>query len=1096
MLAWMQPTETPRHRSRDVPLCDIKRRIIVRASAGGLPNGHPKMSKPADGPKRRTAKRKRPKAARIAEQSATEILESLSDALVVLDRQGRCTYINRVAEGMAGLSREEMLGRTIWEVFPEGTAQFEAACRRAMESAVTVRFEEYYPTLNTWFEHTCHASADRVTVSARDITERKQMEEALRGREERFRRYFELGLIGMAITSPTKGILEVNDCICEILGYERSELLQLTWAELTHPDDLAADIESFNRVMAGEIDGYVMDKRWIRKNGQVIDAMISVKCMRRLDGSVDYFLALLQDVTERKRAQEALRERERLMLQITELSPVVLDVFDLATGRHTYRSSNTVSLFGYTPDEIEQMENHWAVLVYPEDMPRLQENIERLKRLNDGEINEFECRVQRPDGEWRWVLARSMVFARNERGEVWQEINATFDITEHKRAEQALRASEERLRLLVESAEDYAIITFDTEGRVSGWNSGATRTFGYDEAEIIGRSGEILFTPEDRELGVPAEEMKLAREKKRAVNERYYFRKDRTRFFGSGVTNVLHDHAGQGYVKIVRDLTERTQAEEALHRAHEELEERVLERTRELTALNEELKKEITERKRAQEELRRSEVYLVEGQTLSHTGSGAWNVSTGDVFWSDEMYRIYGFEPRSVQPSYEVFSQLVHPDERLSLQRAFENVVLEASDYDLEFRIIRPDGAIRSVHSVGHPTFNESGELTELVGTVMDITDRKEAEEKLAASEHRFRLLLESIPHHIWSFRADGSIGYWNQRLIDYTGLTTEELAQGCWAAIHPDDVEPCRAAWRDAWSKRTPFEREQRVRGRDGRYRRFLSRGVPVPGEAGQLLEWFGTDTDIEDLRQAQETLHVLQAELAHMARVTTMGELVASIAHEVNQPLTGVITNSHACVRWLVRDTPSLEEAQDCLGRIIQEAHRASEVINRIRTFLKRGSPEKVLLDINELIRDTIALVAREVARKEVLVQTDLAAGLAAVLGDRIQLQQVMLNLVMNAMEAISTKGDGPREILLTSREQAADQIVVTVRDSGVGIDPAKMDQLFQPFFSTKAAGMGMGLSISRSLIEAHGGRLWAIPEERDGATFQFSLPAHAPA
>lgn len=319
------------------------------------------------------------------------------------------------------------------------------------------------------------------------------------------------------------------------------------------------------------------------------------------------------------------------------------------------------------------MNDQFAVLVHPEHMPRLKENIERLKRLKDGEINEFQCRVRRRDGEWRWVLSRSMVFARNEGGEVWQEVNATIDITEQKRAEEALRASEERLRLLVDSAEDYAIITLDTEGRVSGWSSGAARVFGYAEAEIIGRSGEILFTPEDRERRIPVEEMKHVREEGRACYERYYLRKDGTRIFVSGVATVLRDHNGQGYVKIARDLTERKQAEEALRRAHDELEVRVVELTRQLTALNEELTKEIAERKRAQEELRRSEAYLAEGQRLSHTGSGAWNVSTAEVFWSEETYRICGFEPGTVKPSYEVLFELVHPEERLSLARARES---------------------------------------------------------------------------------------------------------------------------------------------------------------------------------------------------------------------------------------------------------------------------------------------------------------------------------------------------------------------------------------------------------------------------------------
>jgi PAS domain S-box-containing protein len=924
-----------------------------------LIEGALEMGKPADEWKR-SAKKSRSKR-RIAEQTAADVLEHMPEAVVTLNHEWRYMYVNRAGERIARRSREEMLGRTIREIVPESAAQLETACRRALEERAAVHFEEYYAPRDVWFEDTVYPFGDCVSVWLRDITERKRTGDALRKSEERFRSYFELGLIGMAITSPTKGIIEVNDHICKILGYERSELLQLTWAELTYPDDLSADVQSFNRVIAGEIDGYSIDKRWIRKDGQVINATISVKCLRKIDGSVDYFLALLQDVTD------------------------------------------------------------------------------------------------------------------------------------HKRTYEALRASEERLRLLVESAEDYAIITLDTEGRVSGWSSGAMRMFGYAEVEIIGRSGEILFTPEDRELGIPVEEMKRAREEGRASGERYYLRKDRTILFASGVTAVLRDHKGQGYVKIARDLTERRQAEEALRRAHEESEQRVIERTRELTILNEELKKEIAERKRAQEKLRRSEAYLAEAQRLSHTGSWAWNASTGELFWSTEHFRIFGIAPSEVAPPFPSVVQYIHPEDRSFTELAFDGSLREGSDFEVTYRVIRPDGTIRHIHSLAHPVFDEQGTLVEYVGTIVDVTERKRTELKLRESERRFRLLLESIPHHVWSFRIDGSLAYWNQRLIDYTGLTIEELRQGGWGALHPDDIEPVRQAWAEASSKGEPYEQEQRMRGHDGRYRRFLCRGVPAPDESGKVVEWFGTDTDIEDLRRAEETLRAVQTELAHMARVTTMGELAASIAHEVNQPLTAVVANGNACVRWLARDPPNLEEAYQALVRIIKEAIRASEVVNRIRTFLKRSAPEKVSLDINELIRDTIALVSSEITRSQMHLETDLVPDISPVLGDRIQLQQVILNLLMNAIEANSEMNAGPREILMTSQQPAPDQVVVAVRDSGVGIEGTNLEQVFNPFFTTKLGGMGMGLSISRSLVEAHGGRLWAIQNDRHGATFEFFLPAH---
>jgi C4-dicarboxylate-specific signal transduction histidine kinase len=233
------------------------------------------------------------------------------------------------------------------------------------------------------------------------------------------------------------------------------------------------------------------------------------------------------------------------------------------------------------------------------------------------------------------------------------------------------------------------------------------------------------------------------------------------------------------------------------------------------------------------------------------------------------------------------------------------------------------------------------------------------------------------------------------------------------------------------------------------------------------------------------------MRTELAHMARVSTMGELVASVAHEVNQPLTAVVADGTACIHWLDRHPPNLHEANEALTRIINEANRAGQVISRIRTFLKRSPTENVPLSVNDLIRDTIALVGGEMFKKRIVMQADLAADLPAILGDRIQLQQVILNLLMNAIEAVAAKSEGTRQIVISSKNQPFDQILIAVRDSGMGIDRASVEQLFRPFVTTKAGGMGMGLSISRSIVEGHGGRLWATPNEREGATFQFSVP-----
>jgi PAS domain S-box-containing protein len=372
----------------------------------------------------------------------------------------------------------------------------------------------------------------------------------------------------------------------------------------------------------------------------------------------------------------------------------------------------------------------------------------------------------------------------------------------------------------------------------------------------------------------------------------------------------------------------------------------------------------------------------------------------------------------------------------------------------------------------------------------MDTTERKQAEEKLFASERRFRQFAEAIPHHVWTFRADGSVGYYNQRLLDYTGLTAEARQAGARAALHPDDAERVRAAWRHAWETGEPYEQEQRVLGRDGRFRRFTCRAVAVRDASGQIIEWFGTDTDVEDRRSAEEAVNQAWVELAHVNRAMTMGELTASIAHELNQPLAAVVTNANACERWLAASTPNIAEANESLRRIGRDARRASDVIARIRGLFTRRPSLMTQLRIDEVIRDVSLLVQKETRAKDVEMRVTAAEGLPAIVADRVQLQQVILNLVMNAMEAMS-EVHRPRILEVRAEPYGEDGVAVSVRDSGDGVNPHNAQRIFDAFFTTKAQGMGMGLAISRSIIEAHGGRLSARNNEGGGATFQFTLP-----
>jgi len=313
---------------------------------------------------------------------------------------------------------------------------------------------------------------------------------------------------------------------------------------------------------------------------------------------------------------------------------------------------------------------------------------------------------------------------------------------------------------------------------------------------------------------------------------------------------------------------------------------------------------------------------------------------------------------------------------------------------------------------------------------------------------------------------------------------------------IHAEDRESFRRFWQEALSTGKPFEGEWRVRGADGEYRWFFTRGVPLQDREQKTLRWYGTNTDIEERHKAEGALMKTQAELAYLSRVLSMGELTASIAHEINQPLAAVVAHGHACQGWLSADPPNLEKARQTTERIIQDGTRAGAVLGRIRALFKKEPPAKDWLDMNEVIQDLAIFLRDEAARRRVSIRTELASGLPKVKGDRVQLQQVVLNLIMNGMDAMTATAGRAKELLIRSGKENSTEIMVRIEDCGVGLNSETAEKIFDPFFTTKPQGIGMGLTISRSIVESHRGRLWATPRPSGGAVFQFTIPIRAQA
>jgi PAS domain S-box-containing protein len=529
---------------------------------------------------------------------------------------------------------------------------------------------------------------------------------------------------------------------------------------------------------------------------------------------------------------------------------------------------------------------------------------------------------------------------------------------------------------------------------------------------------------------------------------------------------------------------------------------------------------DITERKRAEVSLHRSEAaYLAEAQRLSATGSFGWNATTGELNWSAETFRIFGYE-ETTTPTLDMVLQRIHPEDRDSMRRALNAAINQKESLDIELRLEMPDGTTKNLHIVGRPLGEEPGSFR-LFGAVSDVTQHKVAYAALEASEMRYRHLFKSMPISMWKLDVHGLVDMFKEvkaaNVTDFPAYLkahpefvyrameniiaeeVNEVSVRIFGAkdqkellgpitprfkTRPDTMERILVS---RFRNEAVFEEQSQLNTVDGRLVNVFITAART--ETGITLAGL---VEMTDLVRTQETLEKLQIEFAHAARVSTLGELTASIAHELNQPLGAIAINCQAGLRWLDRSEPNLEEVHALTKRSLAEARRAADIIDRVRGMAARRPPERVVVSLHDVIVEAMQFLRHEVEWRGITISHAFSPMSANVLADRTLLHQLIVNLAVNAMQAMAQVGAAERRI--TVRTTSPDEMTIrcSVEDSGPGIDPDHLSRLFESFFTTKQGGMGMGLSVCRSIMEAHGGQIEADNGSiHGGARFSFTLP-----
>jgi PAS domain S-box-containing protein len=881
--------------------------------------------------------------------------------------------------------------------------------------------------------------------TVQDITERKHAEEALKKSEGRFRSYFELPIIGIAITSADKSWIEVNDYLCDLMGYTSEELIQKGWIELTHPEDLNADLDQFNRVLAGEIDGYSLDKRFIRKDGETIWTSISTRCVRLSDGSVGYFVDVVLDITERRRMEEALRQSEERYRLLAETSPDMIFVVN-TDFKVTYVNNIGARSLGRQMADIigNRVENFFPVESARRQVNNLRQVFETGQPFYSENTNVFQGKTLCLD---TWLVP-----IKDAGGSIVLVMGVSRDITERKQVEEALHESEARFRTLIE--ESPIAISLARSGRIIYSNPKYAQMFGYQRAEeLTGQFISDLYAPQSREK---IKEISRRRDRGESAPTEYEVvgqRKDGTQFIVHVSVAAVELADGRAYIGFLTDITERKRMEEALRQSEERF---------------------------------RTLVENIPGEVYRCLPTRPWQI----IHNSAEIETINGHLVSDFLNGSLIYSDFIVAEDLEMVNSALEAGIARKKPFIIEYRIHHADGSIHWVEERGRAVYSEQGEPQWLDGVIFDITERKRLEQELIDRERSYHTLVENIPGAV--YRCEPVPPWWtihtSSEIEVISGFPTKDFLDKSipfdWL-IYPEDVERVNRAMLTAIADKKPYVSEYRIHHADGSIHWLYEKGRAIYSEQEQPLWLDGIFIDITERKQAEEALRDTQ-------KLASMGALAAGMAHEINSPLQVITGMTERIATQL--ESGQLDESW--LKRDIATINRSGwNIANIVRSLLTyaRESPGRLAFhNLNEIVKDTLLLTEHQLRTwSNINVVSDLGKNLPSLYCEHNQIVQVLINLLTNARDAMPNGG----KITIRTRYNAKrNRVVLQVSDTGIGIPKEMQEKIFDPFFTTKPVdqGIGLGLSIVFGIVKAHGGDIEVKSALKQGTTFTIYLPS----